>query len=157
METKVLVPIGAILIAVLGGMLFFSHKRSPPPEYRAALEKWNSLQMRDYKLRIEERCQFSCIGPVLISVRGGQVVDARPGDPSAQWWLTASEIRNRPTTIEGIFAAIAEAYAEPSDVLDVVYDPRLGYPTKAIRDESKSAIDDEWSIEVVLTEVPHGA
>jgi hypothetical protein len=81
MDTKVLVPLGAALVVVLGGVLLFPFKRTPPPEYRAALEKWRSVQMRDYELRIEERCQLCIYGPVLISIRNGQVADVRPGNP----------------------------------------------------------------------------
>jgi hypothetical protein len=77
---------------------------------------------------------------VLVTVRSGTVVSqvyeqsgnpVNPMDPS--WW----------PTIDGLFALIQDAYDRNAAVIQVAYDPDLGYPTSASIDYDLGLGDDE--------------
>ncbi len=75
----------------------------------------------------------------MLEVRGGVAVALRDtsgksmGKPREPWSLY---------TVEGLFDAVEQG-ARRSDVVQVAYDPRYGYPAQ-IRGDGKVGLPDDW-------------
>jgi hypothetical protein len=149
--------VSASLALVLGALFYFSQDlldRSPP-EFNEGLSRWRALGPTDYDMRVQLLC-FCDSRPFVVEVRDRRAVRVH-FESSGEGVLEGNDIAARALTMEDIFARVAKAYSKSSDSIKVTYDAKYGYPTYAEVDESKNAVDDEWTMTVHLSEVSHGA
>jgi hypothetical protein len=158
MDTKSFSAVAVILVAILGALSYFSvpllHQKAPPAEYQAALEKWKSFNLLNYDLRIQKSC-FCDWRPILVKVRNGLPEDVRLESPEEGKGVGPLDLASRVLTVEGAFADVARAYSRSVDSITVSYDAKYGYPVKAVVDESKIAVDDQWTLELKLVDPQH--
>jgi hypothetical protein len=105
-------------------------------------DKWNAQRLNPYAFTLRQLCFCAVNGPVRVVVSNGSV-------------LTATQIANGQaldtryvSTIESLFDFIERGIANHSVVLDVTYDPVLGYPVRIVSDGSLNIADDEVTYDV---------
>lgn len=114
--------------------------------YRSELErqraKWARQQITSYNLvyRRECFCGIEFLTPTVMEVRAGDIATARYAESDAPIPLW---VQDRLPTVEGLFDIIEDALDSEVDLLEVVYDPALGYPRRIAIDHRFSAADDE--------------
>jgi len=100
---------------------------SPADAAQTHRAQWEAAGVSDYTWRVYVGC-FCDSGTSTVKVVGGQPVDLMvDGRPS-------SSEQNRehgiiPLTMEDLFDALDEAYADHAQDVEVTYDRDLGYPT----------------------------
>jgi hypothetical protein len=105
-------------------------------------DRWNSQQATRYEFTLRQACFCAINGPVRVTVSNGSVVTAiRISDGQA---LDTRYV----SSIESLFDFIERGIANHSAVLDVTYDPTLGYPSRIVSDGSVNIADDEVTYEV---------
>lgn len=110
----------------------------------AARALWRSQGLFHYQYRYDLGCFCRPPRDVLIEVfddRMGQLRDPATGEPVTPDFLDLF------FTIDGLFDHI-EANLDVADVIEVQFDPILGYPTFVFIDYYRGAVDDELSIDV---------
>ena len=100
-------------------------------EFRQAREKWLNRGIRDYRMTVNRSCFCASPFRAKITVREG-----KPVRISDRPWYG-------PRTVPGMFRIIAQAIKRKAAVLDVRYDRRFGFPTRAWIDYMAMAADDE--------------
>ncbi len=90
-------------------------------------------------------CPREITGPVIIQVKAGLVESRRYADTGAP--VDARWIAEFPA-IDGVFAIVDAAIARRAEMIDAVYDPMRGFPTRVDIDYIKNAIDDELGVRV---------
>ncbi len=106
-----------------------------------ARELWAASQAGAYRFDYHLsncECLPADAGPARVVVAGGRVVSVLPL-PGGSAEVTDGTF----PTIEDLFALIAGGIAEGYHVLDVTYDPTLGYPTRIEIDQDVATVDDE--------------
>ena len=130
-----------LVFAALAGCsdLFSPSSKSRLNENR---DKWRAQGLTSYAFTLRQACFCAINGPVRVVVINGTV-------------FSATQISNGQaldtrfvSTIESLFDFIERAIANHYAVLDVTYDPALGYPAKIVSDGSRNAADDEVTYEV---------
>jgi hypothetical protein len=115
-------------------------------ELLAARQVWRVAGPRDYRFRFRQSCFCApaVTAPVLVTVRGAQVVSAvyaEDGRPVA-----ASDLGRYPS-VEELFSRVEQAIATEAYEIRASYDPRLGYPTTVFVDQSPRIADEEQRLE----------
>jgi hypothetical protein len=102
-------------------------------EHRA---QWEAAKVNDYSWSFLMRC-MSCgdyPGPTLVKVLDGKPVEVRGTDPKGNVdTFSIAKIEDGgflPLTVDDLFDVLDEAYARNAQVVEVTYDPELGYPTE---------------------------
>lgn len=130
---------------------------SPPRGIPAALElrlnrkKWEAVGPKSYKYRLRRLCFClpGFVGPFLITVKNGKVVDVVfEGQGSKPAELDVP-------TIDGLFDIIAKNLGKVAKIT-VKYDFALGFPTSIAIDRIALAIDDEITYTAELVEGGRG-
>ena len=132
---------------VLGLTIGGSGRRTELERQRA---KWARQQITSYHLtyRRECYCGAELTSPTNIEVRAGGIVTAHYAerdDPIPLWVQLP--------TVESLFAIIDDAIAGEVDLLEVTYDPALGYPRRIAIDYRFNAADDEVAHVVSALEI----
>jgi len=137
---------GAIaLVLVLGSCEIFglaiggSGRRAELGRQRA---KWARQQITSYNLvyRRDCFCGIEFVTPTYIEVRAGGISTARYSESDAPLPLW---VQDRLPTVEALFDIVDNALDREVDLLEVVYDPALGYPRRIAIDYRFSTADDE--------------
>ena len=109
-------------------------------EVQARRAVWRARNIVDYTIRVAVGCFCPWPSkPLIMEVRGGVPVALRdttgkPAGPVREPWSAY--------TVDALFDAVEHA-ARTHDVVEVTYDPHLGYPT-AIRGDAKRGQVDDW-------------
>ncbi len=106
-----------------------------------ARENWELAHPENYSFMLERNCY--CAGPrrVRVQVRQGRVV--RVEDLESGERYTDEKTLRRYPTIEQLLTLIDEAMKKKPDSLTIVYDRRLGYPSRIYIDYSYRIADEE--------------
>ena len=104
---------------------------------------WNALEIKNYDFvyQVACFCGFTGPNPVKLSVRGGIVVKALPGD-SAAFLGTIPPASTYPT-IDSLFVILENAQKNTPNGVTVQFDPTYHYPIRISIDPIKNAVDDE--------------
>ena len=128
-----------LILSTSCGDLFSPGAKSRLDENR---EKWRSQGLNTYAFTLKQICFCAINGPVRVVVIEGAV-------------FSATQISNGQaldtrfvSTIESLFDFIERGIANHYAVLEVTYDPTLGYPARIVSDGSRNAVDDEVTYEV---------
>lgn len=105
-------------------------------------QRWIAQQMTRYDFTLEQFCFCLVRGPVRVSVQNGSVVAAT--EISTGHAVDIRFVR----TIESLFEFIDNGIEHHAVVLEVTYDPVMGYPTKITFDGAFNIADDEITYEV---------
>ncbi len=116
-------------------------------ELRRNRQLWQAQGVRDYTYVLSRSCfcALEAIGPVEITVRGGQVESreyVETGDPVTLW------LESWPS-IDGLFDLLERAADGDADRVAITYHPDRGYPLTADIDYIEHAIDDELGLAVL--------
>ena len=124
---------------ILGLSIGGSARRAELERQRA---KWARQQITSYNLayRRECFCGIEFVTPTHIEVRSGDIAAARYAESDAPIPLW---VQDRLPTVEALFDVVADAIDREADLLEVVYDPALGYPRRIAIDYRFSTADDE--------------
>ena len=114
----------------------------PESDFARAQSQWASQRpfAYDYTVKLSCFCGSEATRAVVIVVRGDIVESRTYADNGA---AVPAQYNSIFTTIDGMFARIAEAMDRNAAKVDVSYDPALGYPTSIALDGSVSIADDE--------------
>jgi hypothetical protein len=125
---------------------------------RAELErqqgKWARQHITSYRITYQRECfcgsEFTM--PTEIEVRGGAIETANYADRNDP---IPAYVQAKLPTVDALFAIIADAIDREADLLDVVYDPSRGYPTRVAVDYRFNTADDEvthsvYTLEIIL-------
>lgn len=105
------------------------------------LSRWDAPS--DYDFVVRSRCgEQSFIGTFRISVRDGEVAEAKGLDESAVLALDYMS-RGEVPSLEDLVGFARRAQAEDADVAEVVYDETGEHPIRIDIDYKAKAIDDE--------------
>ena len=126
---------------VLGLTIGGSGRRTELERQRA---KWARHQITSYNLvyRRECFCGTEFITPTFIEVRAGDISTARYAESDAPIPLW---VQSTLPTVETLFDLVADAIDREVDLLEVVYDPTLGYPRRIAIDSRFATADDEMT------------
>lgn len=105
--------------------------------------RWDSRAPAAYEFVFRRSCECLPEQTALmrVTVRGGEVesvVDVQSGEE-------VSPATYRPMTIDQIFAEIEKALNSRAHLVEVSYDPELGYPAAVFIDHHETMVDDEFS------------
>ena len=117
-----------------------------PADRRSELErqraKWVQRHVTSYRLTYRRDCfcgsEFTT--PTNIEVRAGDIATATYSDRNEP---IPTYVRAGLPTVDELFAIIAEAIDANADLIEVTYDPLLGYPRKIGIDYRFDRADDE--------------
>jgi hypothetical protein len=105
-------------------------------------EKWNAQRLNPYTFTFSQLCFCAVNGPVRVVVANGSVV-------SATQISTGQALDTRfVSTIESLFDFIENGLANHSVVLEVTYDPVLGYPVRIVSDGPANVTDNGVTYDV---------
>jgi len=110
------------------------------------LRRWKDVEPSEYTFQFQRSCFCAPVATqaVRIFVQDGQVVDVRRVSDGQQ--PPQQEIDDLFTiTIDSLFGIVSHAIEVHAAHLDVVYDPRRGYPLHAQIDYVATAADEELS------------
>ena len=124
---------------VLGLTVGATERRSELERQRA---KWAKRHVTSYRLtyRRECFCGVEFTAPTAIEVRAGDIATATytdRGDPIPDY------VQVSLPTVEALFAIIDRAIDVEADMIEVAYDPLLGYPRRIAVDYRFNLADDE--------------
>jgi len=125
--------------------------RSVEGEVERNRAKWNNSGIANYrmKMEVEKTGHAGPMGKIILEARDGNSVLTRVDSE----WYGGDIAKCAPyDTVPKMFDFIEQAAKRHPDVLDVSYDPTLGYPTQLRLDGDSRAIDDELSWEVLQFE-----
>ena len=134
----------AASIVVLSTLAACSDLFSPSAKSRLQenRDKWRAQGLTTYAFTLRQACFCAINGPVRVVVINGTVF-------SATQISTGQALDTRfVSTIESLFDFIERGIANHYAVLEVTYDPTLGYPARIVSDGSRNAVDDEVTYEV---------
>jgi hypothetical protein len=148
MRRAVILACIALLAASCGGGTIRTSDSQPPTTtmsedgqieaLASARSQWNDAAPSDYTLTEVNRCDGCAAEPQTVAVRNGEVVSLASGEA---------------TTVEDVFGTIEESI-HGGAIVEVEYDPDLGYPRRVVIDldgDGTSDIDIGFSD---LTEMP---
>jgi hypothetical protein len=113
-----------------------------------ARARWDSVGVSEYQLQVGKICFCApeVTAPVVVTVRGDEVVDVRYAEGRPEG---APDVPEDAPTVETLFDAVERAIDE-ADELQVEYDPELGYPTRIGIDFDTDVVDEELGYEAVV-------
>ncbi len=112
----------------------------------AALTTWQSKGFATYSFTWKSDCECIDSGrQIRVSVANGAVTSALYLDNETP---VGDDARGGLMTIEGIFAKVQDAYATNADLVDVRFDPSLGFPASVFVDYSGGIADEELSLTI---------
>ena len=123
-----------------GGALNAAQRDSLVQEVRAHRAAWQARGITNYRIRIAAGCFCPWpSNPAILEVRNGAAValldtTGRSAGAVREPWSAY--------TVEGLFDAV-EHSARSHDVVEVSYDPCLGYP-RSIRGDARLGLPDDW-------------
>jgi hypothetical protein len=112
-----------------------------------ARKTWRGATPHEYRLVASLEC-FCAPVTFESQVRDGVVVSGR-GGVRGQRMRVVPELR----TVESLFAEAERVIRGNLDLVTVVFDSRLAYPSHISVDRSRDASDDEWEWTAVVTPV----
>jgi hypothetical protein len=118
-------------------------------DLRRARARWARAAIEDYDLVMSRICFCIPVGPVLVSVRGGERVATSVVVDDAEGPLAPNLVPFYPT-VDELFDVVADALEAGVYELRVTYHPNVGYPTEVWVDRSPSIADEEFGYEVGL-------
>ncbi len=116
-----------------------------PLEQNEALWHAQGIHSYRYTLQISSFIAPPATGPAVIEVRDDKTVSITPANPALTFLSSAF---NSYSTIDKLFAVIADAQAQNAATITVNYEAALGYPTFTFIDYSATIADDELSFSV---------
>jgi len=121
-----------------------------------AQTKWERTRPESYVYAVQRLCFCppDYIGPVRVRVEGAAVVErvyVDSGDPVPAAYADVFP------TVDGLFAILAEAYADDADDVRVTYDPQTGVPVDFFIDDLETAADEELGMQVTEDVVGTGS
>ena len=132
-----------IIASVLAIGLVITACGSTPSVAEAERAQWEAAEVSDYTLTYAVSGGAGNLGPKTVEVTDGivtEIVKEPDGVSPADF------------TIERLFDELDAA----DIVLDVEFDPELGYPTYIALDPIEDAIDDEFSVTILSMETEGG-
>lgn len=129
-------------------VLVSSCDSSATTELDSSEELWQSQNLTDYDFILERQCfcPEDWRGPVVVQVRGGEVVSVTYVSSGE---TAAAEKFEDVDTIEELFGIIRDAYEgkntfdEKAETVNVSYHPEMGYPLTIFIDVSTMIADEE--------------
>ncbi|MCK5439034.1 MAG: hypothetical protein KAI97_03785, partial [Gemmatimonadetes bacterium] len=117
-------------------------------ELEANRGRWIGLGVMDYDLTLLRGCfcPIESIGPVMVRVRGGEIVfqtyteTGMPVPEQQKLFFPA---------VIGLFDVILQSIESGADHITVTYDSETGVPAEIFIDSIEGAVDDELRITVV--------
>ena len=113
------------------------------PDLDTARARWSDAGLDAYTMTLQRICfcpMPDYTGPFEVSVRNDAIDAVR---------LMGEEVdTERGMTVAALFDLIEEAYDRKAEVVDVTYDPELGYPTSIGIDYSSQMADEEIAYRV---------
>jgi hypothetical protein len=130
-------------------LVFACHSSTDPipGDLASARARWSSSSITDYEVTVHRSCfcPTEIITPVVVTVRGGTVVDRRYATTNA---AVSAQFAQYFPTVDGLFGVVDDAIARHASTLDAHYDTQLGFPALVSIDYVKDATDDELVVEV---------
>jgi hypothetical protein len=132
-----------VRFALLGALIAAcSHGTAPGWEFQAARARWHQQAPSAYTITLFRSCECTAemTGPVLVTVRDGEVVSriyTRTGQAVPPGFVVAFP------SVDGLFAIIDDAHARHAAQVNVEYDPAFGFPTTISIDYDRVMADDE--------------
>jgi hypothetical protein len=115
---------------------------NPRSELDANRQKWRSHGVTSYSFTVARSCFCVFDGPVRVSVDHDSVVSVIRIASN-----TDADAHFRPS-IDSLFDFVEKAIGQQPAVLQVTYDPALGYPVTIVYDGRQAVADDEISFQV---------
>jgi Family of unknown function (DUF6174) len=110
-----------------------------------ARRQWLDQNISNYEVTVQRQCFCGEIRPVRISVRQSVAVSRSyvggAGEP------VPDALTDKYPSISGLFDFLEETY-RTADQINVTFDQTRGFPTQAVIDYVKSALDDELTVQV---------
>ena len=113
--------------------------------YERARAQWERSSDGNYDMTLTISCFCAFEGPMIVSVRNGDVVAARrvsDGQP-----VNAQTLQYIPS-VDGIFDRIRDALRGNHGTIELEFEPFAGYPIRANLDPIVNAVDDEVSYRI---------
>jgi hypothetical protein len=115
-------------------------------ETSTALTTWSSQGLDSYSFTWRRDCECIDSGrQIRIEVVDGQIASALYVDDETP---VSTELQAHLLTIDGVFAEITDALAGNADLVDVAYDPDLGFPASVYVDYSTGVADEELALQI---------
>jgi len=138
--TQLLVP--SVVLAILASACATTNDH----DLAAARRRWNAQGITSYSVTSAQTCfcPSEITAPMHVSVIGGDAigsatyVDGGGAVPAA--------VLSTLFTVERAFAKVQDAIDRDADILEVTFDPILGYPTRVKIDYERRAADDEFEL-----------
>ncbi|WP_412070317.1 DUF6174 domain-containing protein [Rubrivirga sp. IMCC43871] len=108
------------------------------PDLDAAMAKWADAELDAYTMTLRRMCFCPTpdyTGPFSVTVRDGEVATVRLDG--------ATVPAERGMSVEDLFELLEDAYAREAEVVEVSFDPDLGYPSAINIDYSSRMADEE--------------
>ncbi|WP_412062358.1 DUF6174 domain-containing protein [Rubrivirga sp. IMCC45206] len=108
------------------------------PDLDAAMAKWEAADLGAYTMTLRRMCFCPTpdyTGPFAVTVRDGEVASVRLDG--------ATVPAERGMSVEDLFELLEDAYDREAEVVEVSFDPDLGYPTAINIDYSSMMADEE--------------
>jgi hypothetical protein len=135
------------LCALLAGCSELGFDVRTLTDLERAQTKWERTRPESYVYAVQRLCfcPTDYIGPVRVRVQGHDVLERTyvdSGDPVPAAYADAFP------TVDGLFAILADAYADDADDVRVTYDPVTGVPVDFFIDYLEMAADEELGMRV---------
>lgn len=130
-----------VLLPLMAGCGVLDSDR-PRDQLKRAMAKWAQANLTSYDYVVQRLCFCPSVSPIRVTVIGGQVVariDTTTGLP------VAPNQASLYPDVAGLFALVEDAY-DRADAINVTFDQAYGFPTSAVIDYVKDAIDDELTL-----------
>jgi hypothetical protein len=115
-------------------------------QHSAALTTWQSLELDSYSFTWKRDCECTDSGrKIRIEVDDGQISSAVYLDNVTP---VGDDLRAHLMTIDGIFVELANAVAGNAELIDVTYEPTIGFPTSVYVDYSSGIADEELALTI---------
>lgn len=134
--------------------------------------RWQAAGVEAYRLHLREFQSVWCVYDVDLEVQGNRVlsatVTARPGPAGGCLQYTQGIVESPVSlpadeapahwTVSGMFD-IARKWQEQAGqkglLVELEFDPQLGYPQRIYRDD-EAAVDDDWGLSITALEILSG-
>ena len=113
-------------------------------ELQSNRERWAARNIKNYRFVLYARCcgPVRLTSPVSIEVRDGSAISIAPVQSVRSPHLEPYE---RFDSVEKLFSVIEGAINRQAEFISVSYEPTLGHPVSIVVDESKTAVDDDFT------------
>jgi hypothetical protein len=130
------------LVTLLSGA---AHADTPPQEFTAALQKWQTAGIHDYSFTLNQSCLCFGIQSVRITVKGDKVQSVSNAQNGS---AVSAEVLSMQPTMTAILQTIEAAYTKPADHITLSLNADLGYPERVFIDYYVMMADEELIYEI---------